>query len=125
MATDTSTAVDIGAEFVRAFSAGDEEALRRLTDPELVYREVNPGGFVEVLGVEALIEKVRGELIADGGWEPLFVEAEPAGDKVRVHASVRFVRDGRPVRYDWTEYLELRDGRVWRRDLACAGAVPA
>ena len=125
MATETRTAVDIGAEFVRAFAAGDEQGMRRLTDPDLVYREVNPGGFVEVLGVEALIEKVRGELVADGGWETLFVDAEPAGDKVRVHASVKFVREGQPVRYDWTEYLELRDGRVCRRDLACAGAVPA
>lgn len=125
MATDTSTAVDIGADFVRAFAAGDEEGLRRLTDPDLVYREVNPGGFVEVLGVEALVEKVRGEIEADGGWETLFVEGEPAGHKVRVHASVRFVRDGRALRYDWTEYVELRDGRVWRRDLACAGAVLA
>lgn len=125
MATQISTAVDIGAEFVRAFSAGDEQGMRRLTDPELVYREVNPGGFVEVRGVDALIEKVRGEVAADGGWETLFVEAEPAGHKVRVHASVRFVRDGQALRYDWTEYLELRDGRIWRRDLACGGALPA
>lgn len=126
MATRTgSTAVEIGADFVRAFAAGDEAGMRRLTDPDLVYREVNPGGFVEVLGVDALLEKVRDEIAADGGWETLFVNAEPAEHKVRVHASVRFVRDGRSLRYDWTEYLELREGRVWRRDLACGGALPA
>lgn len=125
MTTATSTAVDIGAAFVRAFAAGDEEGMRRLTDPELVYREVTPGGFVEVLGLDALVEKVRREIADDGSWETLFVDAEPAAHKVRVHASVRFVRDGRPLRYDWTEYLELRDGRVWLRDLACGGALPA
>ena len=124
MATYTNPVVETAAAFVRAFAAGDEAELRALTDPDLVYRQVNPGGFVEVLGVDALVEKVRREIADDGGWETLFVDAAPAADKARVHASVRFVRGGRRLRYDWTEYLELRDGRVWRRDLACGGARP-
>ena len=124
MTTHTASAVDVGAEFVRAYARGDEEGLRRLTHPQCLYREVNPGGYIEIVGVEPMLEKLRAEIPADGGWEILFVDAAPAGPKARVHASVSFRRDGQALRYDWTEYLVVTDGQVVKRDLACGGALP-
>lgn len=125
MATEirTDNAVDVAAALVRAYAAGDAEGMRRHAHPELLYREVNPGGFLEIHGVEDSIAQVSGEIAATTGWVPLGVEAEPVGHKVRVRAVVGFERGGERLRYDWTEYVEVRDGLVVKRDLACGGAL--
>ena len=125
MTTTATQAVEVAADLVRAYANGDADGMRRHAHPEYLYREVNPGGFLEIHGVEDSIAQVQGEIAATSNWTAELVEAVPAGHKVRVHAVVGFDRGGESLRYDWTEYVEVRDGLVVKRDLACGGALRA
>lgn len=124
MTTGTQVnAVDVAVALVRAYAAGDADGMRRHAHPDVLYREVTPGGFREIHGVEGSIAQVQEEIAATERWTPVRVEAEPVGHRVRVRAVVRFKRAGEDLFYDWTEYVGVRDGLVVKRDLACGGAL--
>jgi hypothetical protein len=124
MAIETTSKLDVGAAFVRAYCEGDADGMRRTAHPDVLHQEVNPGGYMEVRGIENVIAQIYGEINASDSWETDQVNATAVGPKVRIDASVRFERGGHRLRYEWVEFLDFADGLVAKRTLACAGGLP-
>lgn len=126
MATETtsSAALQIAAEFARAYAAGDYDRVRELVTEDVLEREINPGGYVEFRGPIELIEEAREFIAKYGDPEVLELAVEPAGPLVRVINRWRLRRDGEPVLCDFYELLTVQGARVARIDVVCSGTIP-
>jgi ketosteroid isomerase-like protein len=118
------TALDVGTEFARAYAEGDHERVRELVAPDLLQREINPAGYVEMRGPDELIAEVRDFTGRYGEPEVLELTTEMAGPLVRAVNRWRLSRDGEPVLCDFYELLRIESGRVAQIDLVCSGVLP-
>lgn len=118
------TALKAGTEFARAYAAGDYERVRELVAADVLEREINPRGFIELRGPDELIAEAREFTGRYGDPEVLELATQMAGPLVRVINRWRLHRDGEPVLCDFYELLRIDDGRVRQIDLVCSGVVP-
>jgi hypothetical protein len=118
------TALDVGGEFARAYAGGDFERVRELVAPDVLEREINPGGYLELRGPDELIAEARDFTGRYGQPEVLELTAEMAGPLVRVLNRWRLHWEGEPVLCDFYELLRIESGRVAQIDLVCSGALP-
>lgn len=118
------TALEAGTEFARAYADGNYERMRELVAPDVVQREINPGGYIELRGPDELIAEAREFTDRYGEPEVLELTSEMAGPLVRVINRWRLRRVGVPVLCDFYELLRVEGGRVGQIDLVCSGVVP-
>jgi hypothetical protein len=118
------TALEIAAEFARAYAEGDDERVRELVTADVIEREVNPAGYIEFRGPDELIAERREFTGRYGEPEVLELTTESAGPLVRVINRWRHNRTLEPGLCDFYELLRVEDGRVARIDLVCFGVVP-
>jgi hypothetical protein len=127
MATETTTtasALEIARAFASAYAEGDYDRVRELVTPDVLEREINPGGYVEFRGPDELIEEAREFTGKYGDPEVLELTVEPAGPLLRVINRWRLRREGEPVLCDFYELLSIEAGRVSQIDLVCSGTIP-
>lgn len=118
------TALEVGTEFARAYADGDYERARELVASDVLEREINPRGYIELRGRDELIAEAREFTGRYGEPEVLELTIEMAGPLVRVINRWRLRREGVPVLCDFYELLRIEDGRVGQIDLVCSGTVP-
>jgi hypothetical protein len=118
------TALDVGAEFARAYADGDFERVRDLVAADVLEREVNPAGYVELRGPDELIAEARDFTGRYGEPEVVELTAETAGPLVRVINRWRLSWQGDPVLCDFYELLRIESGRVAQIDMVCSGVLP-
>lgn len=120
-----ASALEIGTEFARAYAAGEYERVRELVAPDVLEREINPRGYIEVRGPDKLIEEARDFTARHGDPEILELTTEMAGPLVRVINRWRHhgQQHEEPVLCDFYELLRIDDGRVTQIDLVCSGVV--
>ena len=118
------TALEIAAEFARAYAEGDEGRVRELVTADVIEREINPAGYIEFRGPDELIAERREFTGRYGEPEVLELSTESAGPLVRVINRWRHSHAGEPGLCDFYELLRIEDGRVAQIDLVCSGVVP-
>jgi len=118
------TALEIATEFARAYADGNYDRVRELVASDVLEREINPGGYIELRGPDELIAEAREFTDRYGQPEVLELTTETAGRLVRVINRWRLRREGVPVLCDFYELLRVEDGRVGQIDLVCSGVVP-
>ena len=118
------TALEAGTEFAHAYADGDYERVRELVASDVLEREINPRGYLELRGPDELIAEAREFTGRYGEPEVLELTIEMAGPLVRVINRWRLRREGVPALCDFYELLRVEDGRVGRIDLVCSGVVP-
>lgn len=122
--TRTPAAVEIAEEYASAYAEGDYERVRQLVAPDVLEREINPGGYVEFRGPDELIDEAREFTGKYGDPEVLELTVERAGTLVRVINRWRLRRDGKPVLCDFYELLTVEGNKVAQIDLVCSGTIP-
>jgi len=122
--TRKSAALEIAEEYARAYAGGDYDRVRGLVTEDVVEREINAGGYVELHGPAELISEAREFTRRYGRPEILELAVEPAGPLVRVINRWRLRRDGEPVLCDFYELLTVEGDRVAQIDVVCSGTVP-
>lgn len=123
-AVTEQTALDVGSEFARAYAEGDFERVRELVAPDVLEREINPGGYIELRGPDELIAEARDFTGRYGAPEVLELTPETAGPLVRVLNRWRLHWEGQPVLCDFYELLRIESGRVAQIDMVCSGVLP-
>ena len=118
------TALEIGTEFARAYANGDYERVCELVASDVIEREINPRGYIELRGPDELIAEAREFTGRYGDPEVLELTTEMAGPLLRVINRWRLRREGVPVLCDFYELLRIEDGRIGQIDLVCSGVVP-
>jgi hypothetical protein len=118
------TALEIAAEFARAYAEGDDERVRELVTADVIEREITPAGYVEFRGPDELIAERREFTSRYGEPEVLELTTESAGPLVRVINRWRHSHMVEPGLCDFYELLRVEDGRVAKIDLVCSGVVP-
>ncbi len=78
------TALETATGFARAYAAGDFERVRELVAPDVLQREINPAGYVELRGPDELIAEAREFTAKYGDPEVLELTTSEAGPLVRV-----------------------------------------
>ena len=128
MTVDREIAVDsrleIGRAFAEAYAHGDLERLETLLSPDLVHREVNPGGYIEITSAQGAIEQVRDYLAEFDRHEVLDVDVDIVGDRVRAVTRWRLLKGDESWLLEWTELCRVGDGRITERLIACSGRMP-
>ena len=114
---------DVAREFAEAYNAGEYERCADLMTEDVLQREINPSGYIELRGGEAIVEEARDFLARSDGMEVLELTVEPAGPLVRVLNRWKVVREGRPLLCDFYEQFRIENGRVAQIDLVCSGVV--
>jgi ketosteroid isomerase-like protein len=122
-ATATRSATQVAREFAEAYNAGNYERCAALMTDGVVEREINPSGYIEFRGREAIIEEARDFLSRSESLDVLELTVEPAGPLVRVINRWKIVREGRPFLCDFYELFRIEDGQVAQIDLVCSGVV--
>ncbi|MGH2950746.1 MAG: hypothetical protein ACRDKX_01725 [Solirubrobacterales bacterium] len=118
------TALEIAAEFASAYAEGVDERVRELVTADVIEREINPAGYIELRGPDELIAERREFTGRYGEPEVLELTTENAGPLVRVINRWRHSQAGEPMLCDFYELLRIEDGRVAQIDLVCSGVVP-
>lgn len=123
-AVSTVTELQTATEFARAYAEGNFARVRELVAPDVLQREINPGGYIELRGPDALIGEAREFTGRYGDPEVLELSTEMAGPVVRVINRWRLRRESESVLCDFYELVRVENGRVAQIDLVCSGAVP-
>lgn len=118
------TALEVGAEFARAYAQGDYERVRELVAIDVLEREINPRGYIELRGPDEIIAEARAFTDCYGKPAVLELTTEMAGPLVCVINRWRLRKAGEPVLCDFYELLRVKDRRVAQIDVICSGVVP-
>jgi hypothetical protein len=113
----------IGAQFVKAMTDKDHDALRAVLAPDVDFRALTPRMFWEAATADALIDDVFGEWFGpDDNVDAIeSMEHDTVVDRERIGYRIRVTRDNAPHVVDQQAYFHVTDGQIdWLR-IMCAG----
>jgi len=116
----------LGAEFVQALAAKDEQRLRDLMHPEIDFRGLTPRRFWEASDADTVISVIFGHWFEDSDVIESVerVETDMVIDRERVGYRLAVRNADRRFLVEQQAYLYDRDGRIaWMRVL-CSGYRP-
>ena len=113
----------IGAQFVKALTAKDHDAMHAVLAPDVDFRALTPNKFWEAATSGALIDEVFEVWFGPEDHVEAIesMEHETVVDRERVGYRIRVMRDNTPHLVDQQAYFHVTDGQIdWLR-IMCAG----
>jgi hypothetical protein len=93
--------------------------------PNLRFRQVNPGGYLELGSARAYIDATSEYLDTYDTQRSAGASAEEMGDRVLTTSRIQMHRDHRQYLLQHSEIVTVAGGKVVEIDSACTGARPA
>ncbi len=116
--------VDIARRYANAYAAFDTAELRDVLAPNLRFRQVNPGGYLEVDSAQAYINGTKAFLDGYDAHAAITATAERLGDLVLTTSRMRLDQNGDRYVLQHSEIVTVADGKVTAIDSVCTGSQP-
>lgn len=117
-------AVAIARRYAEAYAAFDAPALADVLAPDLQFRQVNPGGYLQLDSAQAYIDATREFLDNFERCQAASASAESLGDRVATTSRLLLHQGHRAYLMQHSEVVTVIDGQVTAIDSACSGARP-
>jgi hypothetical protein len=124
VATATETDVETARDYARAYAAFDEAAVRVMLADSLVFRQVNPGGYLALDSADGYIAATRDFVSSFDSHGAESFGAGPVGDRVATTSRMWLTAGGQRYVMEHQEFVTVREGRVVAIDSVCSGARP-
>jgi ubiquinone/menaquinone biosynthesis C-methylase UbiE len=115
----------VAQRYADAYAAFDTGELREVLAPNLRFRQVNPGGYLELDSAHAYIDATRQFLDGYGTHQSAGAVAEELGDRILTASRIELHRDRSRYLIQHSEIVTVADGKVIEIDSVCTGARPA
>jgi SnoaL-like domain len=122
---ETTAALAIARRYADAYAAFDTGELLDVLAPNLRFRQVNPGGYLELDSARAYVE-ATGQFL--GGYDThrsAGASAEKMGDLVLTTSRIQMHRADGQYLMQHSEIVTVADGQVVEIDSVCTGPRPA
>jgi SnoaL-like domain len=116
--------VAIARRYAQAYAAFDTDELLAVLAPDVQFRQVNPGGYLQLDSVQAYVNATKEFLDNFERCEAASATAEAFGDRVCTTSRLRLYQGQRTYLMQHSEIITIREGRVVAIDSACSGARP-
>lgn len=120
----TGDQVAVARRYAEAYAAFDAAGLADVLAPDLQFRQVNPGGYLQLDSAQAYIDATRAFLDGFDRCQAAVATAEPLGDRVATTSRLLLHRGQQAYLMQHSEVVTVVDGRVTAIDGACSGARP-
>jgi hypothetical protein len=115
----------VARRYAEAYAAFETSELRDVLAPNLRFRQVNPGGYLELDSPDAYIDATRQFLESFDAHRSAGASAEELGDRILTTSRIQLHRDRSPYLMQHSEIVTVADGQVIEIDSVCTGARPA
>jgi SAM-dependent methyltransferase len=122
---ETTDPVTIARRYADAYAAFDTDELLDVLAPNLRFRQVNPGGYLELDSAHAYIDATSQFLDAYDTHRSAGASAEAIGDRILTTSRIRMHRAQRQYLMQHSEIITVVHGKVVQIDSVCTGATPA
>ena len=122
---DTADPLTVARRYATAYAAFDTNQLLDVLAPDLRFRQVNPGGYLELDSAHAYIDATRQFLDGYDTHRSAGVSAEEMGDRVVTSSRIQMERNHRRYLMQHSEIVTVAAGKVVEIESACTGARPA
>lgn len=119
-----SNHVDIARRYANAYAAFDTAELRNVLAPDLRFRQVNPGGYLEVDSAQAYIDGTKAFLDGYDAHAAITATAEQLGDLVLTTSRMRLDQNGDRYLLQHSEIVTVAECKVTAIDSVCTGSQP-
>jgi SnoaL-like domain len=123
--TTNDADVAVARRYADAYAAFDVETLRAVLDPDLRFRQINPGGYLALDTARAYIDATADFLTRFTDHAAASSRAEPVGDRFATGSRMILQAGNRSYVMEHQEIVTVLDGRVVAIDRVCTGARPA
>jgi hypothetical protein len=114
---------ELGARFAEALASKDQEELRRVLSPDVVFKGLTPGRFWEARGVDEALEVILDHWFADTDEIEALLSSDTGSveDRNRLSYLVR-VRNGDGVfAVEQQAYFDVSDDAICWMNVLCSG----
>jgi hypothetical protein len=111
--------------YAEAYAAFDTSELADVLAPDLRFRQVNPGGYLELSSARAYIDATGQFLDTYDTHRSAGASAEDMGDRILTTSRIQLHRDRGRYLMQHSEIVTVADGKVIEIDSVCTGARPS
>jgi hypothetical protein len=122
---DTTDPLAVAGRYAGAYAAFDTSELLDVLASNLRFRQVNPGGYLELDSAHAYIDATRQFLDAYDIHQSAGASADEMGDRILTTSRIQLHRDQDQYLMQHSEIVTVADGKVIAIDSICTGARPA
>jgi hypothetical protein len=122
---ETTDPLAIARRYADAYAAFDASELLDVLAPSLRFRQVNPGGYLELDSARAYIDATGQFLDTYDKHRSAGASAEEMGDRILTTSRIQLHRDHGQYLLQHSEIVTVADGKVIEIDSVCTGARPA
>lgn len=122
---ETTDPLTIARRYAGAYAAFDTRELIEVLAPNLRFRQVNPGGYLELGSAQAYIDATSQFLDTYDTHRAAGASAEQMGDRIVTTSRIQMHTDDGQYLMQHSEIVTVIDGRVVEIDSVCTGARPA
>jgi hypothetical protein len=115
----------VARRYAEAYAAFDTAELHAVLAPGLQFRQLNPGGYLELDTAQAYIDATSEFLDAYDNHAASSASAERMGDVVVTVSRMELDRAGSRYLMQHSELVTVTGGKVTAIDSVCTGARPA
>jgi hypothetical protein len=114
----------VARRYADAYAAFDTEELLAVLAPGLRFRQVNPGGYLELDSAHAYIQATKTLLDGYDSHAAINATAEPIGDVVLTTSRMELDRAGSHYLMQHSEIVTVTGGIVTAIENVCTGSRP-
>jgi ubiquinone/menaquinone biosynthesis C-methylase UbiE len=122
---DTTDPLAVARRYADAYAAFDTSELADVLAPNLRFRQVNPGGYLELDSARAYIDATGQFLDTYDTHRSAGASAQQMGDRFLTTSRIQLHRDRGPYLMQHSEIVTVADGKVIQIDSVCTGARPS
>lgn len=122
--TITDADLSLARRYAEAYAAFDIETLRSVLDPNLRFRQVNPGGYLTLDSADAYINATADCLTGFTHHAAATARAEPVGNRTATASRMTLIAHDNQYVMEHQEFVTVHGGRVAAIDSVCTGARP-
>jgi hypothetical protein len=120
---DATDPLTIARRYAEAYAAFDVEQLLDVLAPDLEFRQVNPGGYLELERAQAYVDATQTFLDRYDSHAAAEATAAPIGDRILTTSRIEMVGSGERYLMQHSEIVTVADGKVTHIDSVCTGAL--
>ena len=122
---ETTDPLTIARRYAGAYAAFDTSELLEVLAPNLRFRQVNPGGYLELDSAHGYIDATSQFLDTYDTHRSAGASAEQMGDRILTTSRIQLHTDRGQYLMQHSEIVTVADGKVIEIDSVCTGARPS
>lgn len=114
--------LEVARRYADAYAGFDRAALLEVLSPELLFRQINPGGYLEFGSATAYVDATESFLDGFDSVAPAGATAEAMADVILTTSRLELVLAGERYLMQHSEIVTVSGGQVTEIDSVCTGA---